>query len=108
MRSPRHVRPEVRHQMAKVVLLFRANRAVGEEDKRSLSSEPADGVVRVDPRVHPLGRRELGARRPELGADDGGVGTQGGQEDPKGTPAASVGQVGAGGIAGATRLIRPV
>ena len=52
--------------MAEVVLFLHANRAVGEEHVRALPRQPLDGVIRVDPRIHALVRRQFRARRTQL------------------------------------------
>ena len=70
-RDARHVLAEIGHEMAQVVFFLRADGAVGQEHERALPRQPPDGVVRVDPRVHALAGRELGARRPQLRAEDG-------------------------------------
>ena len=65
----RHVEAEVGDEVTEVVFFVRADRAVGEEDVRALPREAPNRVVGIDPRVHALGRRELGTRRPELGGE---------------------------------------
>src|SRR5262245_4000981 len=57
--------------MPQVVLFRRTNGAVGQEHVCALRGEPLDGVIGVDPRIHALGHLELGARRSQLGSDDG-------------------------------------
>ena len=66
----RDVRAEIEDEMAEVVLFLHADRAVGEEHVRALPRQPLDGVIRVDPRIHALGGRELRARRAQLGCED--------------------------------------
>ena len=59
--------------MPEVVLFLRADGAVGQEDRHVLATEPANRVVRINPRIHPLDRVELGAWRPELRGQDRGL-----------------------------------
>src|SRR4029077_1808824 len=54
------VTPEVRHEMAQVVLLLRTHRTVRQEDAYIASGKAANGMVRVDPCVHPFARAQLG------------------------------------------------
>ena len=60
---PRDILAQVQHQMAKIVLFLGAHGAVGEEHIRSLFRQSPHGVVRVDPRIHSVLRRELRTRR---------------------------------------------
>ena len=76
----RHVVAEIRHEMAEVVFLLRADGAVGEEHERASAREPLHGVVGVDPRIHALARRELGPRRPQFGCEHRRAGAKGGDE----------------------------
>src|SRR5262249_18742930 len=76
----RDVAAEVRDEMAEIVFLIGADGAVGQKHVRALPGEPAHRVIGIDPRVHALGERELGARRPQLGREDGGGGTKGCQQ----------------------------
>ena len=73
----RHVVTEIRDKVSQVVLFLRADGAVGEEDERALPRQPAHGVIRVDPRVHSLGRRQLRPWRPQLGRKDRRSGAKG-------------------------------
>jgi len=52
--------------MPQVVLFLCADRTVGEEDGYLLTTEAANRVLRIDPRIHALDGVELGAWRPEL------------------------------------------
>jgi hypothetical protein len=65
--AARDVAAEVDEQVPQVVLLARADGAVGQEHEPVVVHETAHRVVRVDPRVHARRRVELGARRPQLG-----------------------------------------
>ena len=73
----RHVGAEVVDQVAQVVLLLRADGAVGDHDPHALAYQTADGVVGVDPGVDAGGRFEFGAGRTQLDGDDRKVGLQG-------------------------------
>ena len=73
----RHVAAEIGDEMPQVVFFGRADRAVGEEHERALARQPPDRVIGVDPRVHALRGRELGARRPQLRGKHGRTGTEG-------------------------------
>src|SRR5439155_794449 len=53
-----------------VVFFAQADGAVGEEHERAAPGQPADRVIRVNPRVHAGRRRELRARRAQLRRDD--------------------------------------
>jgi hypothetical protein len=64
------VLPEVGDEVADVVLLLRADRAVGQADEGVAAGEGADRVVGVDPRAHAGVRVELGAGRAQLRRDD--------------------------------------
>src|SRR5262249_34238337 len=64
-----NVAAEIGHEMAQVVFFFRADRAVGEKHVRPMLSQPAYGMIRVDPRIHARRRGELRPRWPELRAD---------------------------------------
>ncbi len=64
-----HVGAEVRDQVPEVVFLGCADRAVGQEHVRAALREPADGVVGVDPGVHPLGPRQFRQRRTQFRSD---------------------------------------
>src|ERR1035437_2647477 len=66
--------------MAEVVLLPFAYGAVGEEDEGALPRQAPDSVIGVDPGVHAFAGRELGARRPQLGAEHGGLRSECGEE----------------------------
>jgi len=48
----RDVAPQVRHEMAEVILLLRTHRAVGEKDAHVAARQAANGMVHVDPCVH--------------------------------------------------------
>ena len=76
----RHVEAEIGDEMPEVVFFLRADGVVGEEDEGPLAREPADGVIGVDPGVHALARRQLRPRRSELGGEDRGVGSEGGEK----------------------------
>ena len=65
-----HIGAEVDHEMPEVVLLTRADRAVGQEHERAGAHEAPHGVMRVDPRVHAGGGVQLRARRTELHRHD--------------------------------------
>ena len=80
-RLARHVGPEVVDQVAQVVLLLRADGAVGDHDPHALAHQAADGVVGVDPGVDAGGRFEFGARRPQLDGDERVCGVQRGKHD---------------------------
>ena len=67
----RHVVAQVQHQVPQVVLFLRADGAVGQAHVVPTPHETADGVVGVDPRVHPRRRAELGARRTKFDGVDG-------------------------------------
>jgi hypothetical protein len=69
----RHVGAEIRDEVPEVVLFPQADRAVGDEDERAAAHEAAHRMVRVDPRIDARRRSELGARRAQLGRDDGAV-----------------------------------
>ena len=71
---------EIGHQMAEVVFLLRADRAVGEKHERVLARQPPDGVIRVDPRVHAVARRELGARGTQLRGEHRRAGAKRGEK----------------------------
>lgn len=62
---------EVRDQVAQVVFLLRADGAVCQKDRHILSVQRPDGMVRIDPGVHPLDRSELRTRRAKLCGDHG-------------------------------------
>ena len=64
------VLPEVGDEVPEVVLLLRADRAVGQADEGVAPGEGADGMVGVDPRAHAGVRVQLGARRAQLRRDD--------------------------------------
>ena len=51
----RRLRAQIGDQMAQVVLLLRADRVVGDHDADLLPRQRSDGVVGIDPCVHPLG-----------------------------------------------------
>ena len=63
---PRHVSPEIAHEMAEVVFLLDADGAIGEKDERVVARQVFHRVIGVDPRVHACRRRELGPRRPQF------------------------------------------
>ena len=65
----RQVATEIGDEMTQVVFFLRTDRAVGKEHRDVLARQRADGVIRVDPRVHAFGRSQLRARRPELRRD---------------------------------------
>lgn len=66
----RRVRSEVRNQVAQVVFLLGADRAVGQKDEHAPVREAPDGMVGVDPGIHARRGGQLRARRPQFGCNE--------------------------------------
>jgi hypothetical protein len=66
----RHITPEIGHEVSQVVFFLQTDGAVRQEDGDILPRERADGVIRVDPRVHPFARTQLRPGRAKFGGDD--------------------------------------
>ena len=76
----RYVGAEIRDQMAQVIFFLGADGAVGEKYVGALARQTPYRVIRVDPRVHALARRELSARRTQLRREHRLAGTESGQK----------------------------
>jgi len=63
---PRHIGAEVRDEVSEVVFLRATHGAVGQEHVRAALRESADGVVGVDPGVHPLRTCQFRKRRTQF------------------------------------------
>lgn len=66
----RQVGPEIRHEMAKIVLFLGPHRAVGDHHAHVLPGERANRMIGVDPGVDPFGGLQFGAWRAELDGND--------------------------------------
>src|SRR5262245_5316583 len=64
---------EICDEVSEVVLLLGADRAIRDHHPNVEPRERADRMIRVDPRIDPFARLELGARRAELHRDDRSV-----------------------------------
>ena len=66
----RHIGADVGRKMPEVLLFPRSDRIIRQENEDALEREIPDGVVEVDPAVHPLGSRKPTPWRPKLHRDE--------------------------------------
>ena len=83
--AARHIGAEIDDEMAEVVLFAFAHGAVREKHERASAHEPADGMIRVNPRVHPGFGAELRAWRPQLDGHKRRRAVQGIEQNGRGT-----------------------